>query len=50
MLQPIVQSQEAYFKDTFELKGELDKGGVGWMHSLLTCGAVSMYTSIDTAY
>ena len=48
MLQPIVKAQEAYFKDTFELKGDLDKRGVGWMYSLLTCDAVSMYTNIDT--
>ena len=48
MLQPIVKAQDAYFKDTFELKGELDKRGVGWMYSLLTCDAVSMYTNIDT--
>ena len=29
MLQPIVQTQPAYFKDTFDLKKDLDKRGVG---------------------
>ena len=50
MIQLIIQVQEAYFKNIFELNKELDKRGVGWMNSLLTCDAVSIYTNIDTEY
>ena len=48
MLQPIVKTQPAYLKDTFDLKKELAKRDVGWLYSLFTCDDVSMYTDIDT--
>ena len=47
MLQPIVKAQEAYFKDTFELKQILDRLEPGSSWRLGTFDAVSMYTNID---
>ena len=49
MLQPIAQSQPAYFKDSFVLKKLLDKIVLkrGKRYGLCTFDAVSMYTKID---
>ena len=47
-LQPIVQSQHTYFKNSFALKQELDKMLIPPNASLFTYDAVSMYTNIDT--
>ena len=49
MLQPIAQSQPAYFKDSYALKKLLD--GIilikGKRYGLSTFDAISMYTNID---
>ena len=49
MLQPIAQSQAAYFKDTFALKKKLDRIALdsNKRYSLCTFDAVSMFTNID---
>ena len=46
MLQPIVKAQEAYFKDTFELKKLLDPLEPTPRWKLVTFDAVAMYTNI----
>ena len=46
-LQLIVKIQEAYFKDTFELKQILNRLEPGSSWRLGTFDAVSMYTNID---
>jgi len=48
MLQPIVQAQGAYFKDSFALKKLLNALSLIGHYSLVTCDAVSMYTNIGT--
>ena len=48
MLQPIVQAQGAYFKDSFALKKLLDTLNLIDIYSLITCDVVSMYTNIGT--
>jgi hypothetical protein len=47
-LQPIVKGQSTYFKNSAELKKELDKLMLPSNASLITYNAVSMYTNIDT--
>ncbi|KAL7525089.1 hypothetical protein ACHAWF_003257, partial [Thalassiosira exigua] len=47
-LQPIVKAQSTYFKNSFELKKELDGLQIPANASLFTYDAVSMYTKIDT--
>ena len=49
MLQPIVQAQHTYFKDSYSLKLELDKLLVPPNSSILSFDAVLMYTNIDTS-
>ena len=46
-LQPIVKEQHSYFKDSFELKQQLDDLNLPPNASLITFDAVSMYTNID---
>jgi len=48
MLQPVVQAQAVYFKDSFALKKLLDALILLGNYSLISCNAVSMYTNIDT--
>jgi len=48
MLQPIVKAQHTYFKNSFELKQELDTITVPPNASVITFDAISMYTKIDT--
>ena len=48
MLQPIVKAQPTYFKNSFELKQELDKLELPPNASLFTYDAVSMYTNINS--
>ena len=47
-LQPLVRAQATYFKDSFTLKSELCKLKLPANTSILSFGAVSMYTKIDT--
>ncbi|KAL7532009.1 hypothetical protein ACHAXR_004375 [Thalassiosira sp. AJA248-18] len=47
-LQPIVKAQRTYFKNSFELKQELDKLILPPNASLFTYDAASMYTNINT--
>jgi hypothetical protein len=46
-LQPIAKEQHSYFKDSFELKQQLDDLNLPPNASLITFDAVSMYTNID---
>jgi hypothetical protein len=48
MLQPMVRAQHTYFKDTFDLKDELDELRLPHNCSLFTCDAIKMYDKIDT--
>lgn len=48
-LQPLVQKQHSYFKNSFELKRELDQLALPANASLFSYDAVSMYTNINTA-
>jgi hypothetical protein len=48
-LQPIVKDQALYFKNSVELKTELDALALPANASLFTYDAVAMYPSIDTA-
>ena len=48
MLQPIVKAQPTYFKNSFELKQELNKLELPPNASLFTYDAVSMYTNINS--
>lgn len=48
MLQPIVQAQHTYFKNSFDLKQVLDKIILPPNASIFTYDAVSMYTHINT--
>lgn len=47
-LQPIVQRQATYFKDSYSLKKMLDKITLPPNASIFTYDAISMYTNIDT--
>ncbi len=47
-LQPIVQRQATYFKDSYALKKMLDKLTLPPNATIFTYDAVSMYTNIDT--
>jgi hypothetical protein len=48
-LQPIVNDQALYFKNLADLKSDLKNQDLPPNASLLTCDAVAMYPSIDTA-
>lgn len=48
MLQPMARAQHTYFKDTFELKDELDGLQLPHNCSLFTYDAIQMYDKIDT--
>jgi hypothetical protein len=48
VLQPIVTTQPAYFKDLFSLKRELNELVLPPNARLITLDAVSMYTNINT--
>jgi len=47
-LQPIVKGQSTYFKNSFDLKKELDGITLPANASIFTYDALSMYTNIDT--
>jgi hypothetical protein len=47
-LQPIVQDQATYFKDSYKLKRMLDKLSLPPNASIFTYNAISMYTNINT--
>ena len=47
-LQPIVKGQSTYFKNSFDLKKELDGITLHANASIFTYDALSMYTNIDT--
>ena len=47
-LQPIVKGQSTYFKNSLDLKKELDSITLPTNALIFTSDALSMYTSIDT--
>ena len=47
-LQPIVQKQATYFRDSYTLKRELDKKNLPPNATIFTYDAISMYTNIET--